>query len=350
MTWTERYRRLVAAKPLFYSTFFEPESSQAFLSSPTILFIFVAPKKNRSCISDTRYNFFRRGWHMSGANRASRSKTSFAMANAELVSLIKTSVREEISAGLEIHLQPIKDDMRKIQQNVTSCLDKIASLEVGANETDLRLSKLEQKNKSLADEVLSLRRKTDSLENYSRKLNIKVYNLPEQIEMGNPTTFVNGMLAALFGHDIGPPPYVNIAHRIGAVNKDKPRCLFAKLNNSDIRQKVVRLAGDRAKAPGRLLYEGHRINIVRDITVEQRKLQSSFDELRSLLRGTDLRYGVAYPAKMLITFQGKTHSFTDPAKAMNFYTTQIKPTLVTDASSSLGGAAAEDDSTSSTQE
>ncbi|CAJ1077379.1 hypothetical protein KUCAC02_016574 [Xyrichtys novacula] len=287
---------------------------------------------------------------MSGANRASRSKTNFVMANAELVALIKSSVRDEISAGLETHLKPIKDDMKKIQESIMSCVEKIASLEAAANETDLRLIKLEQVNKSLADEVVSLRRKTDSLENYSRKLNIKVYNLPEQIEMGNPTAFINEMLSDLFGHDIGPPPYVNIAHRIGTVNRDKPRCLIAKLNNSDIRQKVVRLTGERAKATGRLQYKGHKINIVRDITVEQRKMQSSFEELRSLLRGTNLRYGVAFPAKMLITFQGKTHSFTDPAKAMDFYTTRIKPTLVTDASHSPGGAAAEENSMSPIQD
>lgn len=76
-------------------------------------------------------------------------KTKFVMENADLAALMRTIVREEIATGLETNLKPIKDELSKIQLKVTSCLDKVDSLEAAANEAETRLSTLERENKTL---------------------------------------------------------------------------------------------------------------------------------------------------------------------------------------------------------
>lgn len=84
---------------------------------------------------------------------ATHQQTKFVMENADLAALMRTIVREEIASGLDTNLKPIKDKLCKIQLKVTSCLDKVDSLEAAANEAEIRLSKLEHENKTLAAEV-----------------------------------------------------------------------------------------------------------------------------------------------------------------------------------------------------
>lgn len=257
---------------------------------------------------------------------ATRKQTKLTMENAELAALMRTIVREEIATGLEANLKPIKDELKNIQLAVTSCLGKIESLEAAANETETRLIKLENENKTLAEEVTLLKQKTESLESHSRKYNLRILGLPEGIEQGRPTSFVNELLIELFGkEELGLLPPANIAHRTGR-NKDS-RCMITRLNSFETRQYIIRLAAAKRKKPEGLMYRGHKISFFPDLTADQRKQQSAFDDLRAILRKTDLRYGVAYPAKMLITFKNKTHAFTKASEAMDFYKTEIKPTL-----------------------
>ena len=255
-----------------------------------------------------------------------RLQTKWTMENADMAALMRTIVREEITTGLEANLKPIKDELKMIKLNVTSCLGKIQSLEDSANETEIRLTQMEKENKMMAEEIIHLKQKTESLENHSRKHNLRILGLPEGMEQGRPTSFVNEMLCELFGRDVfGSLPPVNIAHCTGR-NKDS-RCVITKLNSFENRQRIICLAAEKKKNPEGLKYKGHNISIFPDLTIDQRKQQAAFDELRAILRKTDLRYGVAYPAKMLITFNNKTHSFTNAPDAMDFYKTVIKPTL-----------------------
>ncbi len=258
---------------------------------------------------------------------ATRQQTKFGMENADLAALMRTIVREEIATGLETNLKPIKDELSKIKLKVTSCLDKVDSLEAAANEAETRLSKLEHENKTLAAEVSSLKQKADSLENQSRKFNLRILGLPEGLEQGRPTSSVNNMLCELFDQaDLGPLPPANITHCIGG--KDKaPRCMITRLYSFEVRQRVIRLATERRKQPDGLKYRGRKISIFPDLTADQRKQQAVFDEIRAILRKTGIRYGVAYPAKLLITFGNRTHVFLTSSEAMDFYRTEIKPTL-----------------------
>lgn len=101
---------------------------------------------------------------------------------------MRTIVVEQIATGLETNLKPIKDELSKIQLKVTSCLDKVDSLEAAANEAEIRLSKLEHKNKMLAMEVSLLKQKAELLENQSQKFNLRILGLTEEIEQGRSTS------------------------------------------------------------------------------------------------------------------------------------------------------------------
>lgn len=103
--------------------------------------------------------------------------------------------------------------------------------------------------------------------------------------------------------------------------------MITRLYSFEVRQRIIRLAVERRKQPDGLKYRGHKISIFPDLTADQRKQQAVFDEIRAILRKTSIRYGVAYPAKLLITFGNRTHAFVNLSEAMNFYRTEIVPSL-----------------------
>lgn len=252
------------------------------------------------------------------------------MANADLAALVRTCVREELSTALAEGLKPIRDDLKKYMRKVNECDGKVTALETAANATEIRLAKLEQDNQYLTQEVAELQLKAESLEKHSRKCNVLILGLCEQLEQGKPTAFVNKLLCELFGKEaFGPFPPVVVAHRTGKIGEENkyPRPMIMKLYSSEIKHRVLSLAADKKSEPGGLKYEGKTINMVSDCTTKERQQRAKFNDLRDLLKNTKIRFGIAHPAKMLITFQEKTHAFTDASKAMAFYDSDIKPTL-----------------------
>ena len=252
--------------------------------------------------------------------------------NAELAKLVRAIMREELGVAFETNLKPIKSSLDKLQGQVTSCLDKVGDLETAANATTIELAESKTEIEQLKKQVASLKIKADSLENHSRKFNVKIIGLSNGVEDGRPTQFVSKLLYELFGETaLGPPPLINIAHRIGETKTDKVtgitlnRVMICRLHSFEVRQTIIRLAAQNGK--NGIQYQGRKLSFYPDTTAEQREKQAAFDDVRSALRKTTLRFGLVHPAKLLVTFQGETRSFTDASKAMTFYQDEIEPTL-----------------------
>lgn len=258
-------------------------------------------------------------------SKGTRAAAKQTMENAELASVIRQIVREEITEGFENNLKPIKESLSDLQTNVVSCMSKVKDLETAANAMETTAKLLEEENKWLKTEVHKLKEKTSALESHSRKFNLRIIGLPKGIEDGKPTQFVNKLFYETFGQDaLGPSPLINIAHRTGPVDHER-RTMIARLNSFEVKRTILRMTSEKGKQG--LQYQGHRISIYPDMTSEQREQQASFNEVRALLRTTNLRYGIVQPTKLLITFNKKTYSFTEASKAKDFYMNEIKSTL-----------------------
>lgn len=78
---------------------------------------------------------------------------------------------------------------------------------------------------------------------------------------------------------------------------------------------------------GELQDHDQRINIFPDMSAKLREQRAEFNTMRNILRSAKLKQGLVHPAKLLITFDKVTHTFTKAEDAMDFYQKQIKPTL-----------------------
>lgn len=170
---------------------------------------------------------------------------------------------------------------------------------------------LEKKNKGLEEKVLDL-------EARSRRSNLRLVNLPEGAEGEDACAFLENWLPeALNLALLRTALIVERAHRVelkSTSNTAAPRTLIMKFLNYKDKTTVIKAA--RAKRP--ILFKNPQVRLYEDLTTGVHKKQKEFDAVRQQLRAMGIRYGMIPPARLLVTHNGQSRIFNQPAEAENF--------------------------------
>lgn len=170
---------------------------------------------------------------------------------------------------------------------------------------------LKKKNKGLEEKVLDL-------EARSRRSNLRLVNLPEGAEGEDACAFLENWLPeALNLALLRTALIVERAHRVelkSTSNTAAPRTLIMKFLNYKDKTTVIKAA--RAKRP--ILFKNPQVRLYEDLTTGVHKKQKEFDAVRQQLRAMGIRYGMIPPARLLVTHNGQSRIFNQPAEAENF--------------------------------
>lgn len=142
---------------------------------------------------------------------------------------------------------------------------------------------------------------------HNRKYNVRVFGLPNDIEKGNPTTYMSALFKELFRDKLSEESQVEMARRIGPVRKSTERVMIVRLHKFTSREEILKIA----KKEGVLQVQGMKLKIFPDLTTEMAKKRARFREIRSKLRNAGVRHGIIHPATLIITFKGETKKFTE---------------------------------------
>ncbi|KAJ0037232.1 hypothetical protein NL108_018510 [Boleophthalmus pectinirostris] len=231
----------------------------------------------------------------------------------ELADLIRTIIREEIRVVVS-QLNTIKDD-------ISSCTQKLLEVDNVLSTMDKRITKLEKACEELHKANLELKGKAQRLEMHSRKYNVRVFGLAEDIEKDNPTHYMSRLFKELFEEKLQSEPEVEIAHRIGAAGRATERPMIVRLQKRTTREEILKIATKE----GLLRVRGMKLRIFPDLTTEMAKKRTSFREIRSKLRDAGVRHGILHPATLIITFKGETKKFTERSVAHTYVKTVMEP-------------------------
>lgn len=210
---------------------------------------------------------------------ATKKGAQLIMENQDLAKMVRSILREEIAVAFETNLKPINTALKNLQGKVATCLGKVCELETAATDTATELAARKLDCQTFQVEIQKLKKKCDDLENHSRKFNLRILGLPNGIEAGRPTQFVTNLLYELFGEgELGPPPLVSVAHRVGTIEKntagqEKSRCMIVRVYSSEVKQKIIRLASQRGKQG--MYYQEKRLSFYPDLTAEQREQRAA---------------------------------------------------------------------------
>lgn len=154
-----------------------------------------------------------------------------------------------------------------------------------------------------------------------RRCNVRILGVPETPGSSSTASVAKLLMEAL---QLEKEPLIDRSHRsLGPAKPGgKPRVIIAKLHYYQECAEVLR----RAHTRGSLRYNGDQITVFPDYTASVAKARAAFTEVRKLLRDRQgVRFGLLFPARLRITYEGADKQFTDPEKAMAYVKMNIIP-------------------------
>lgn len=228
------------------------------------------------------------------------------------IKTVYTVIREELATAKK----EMQTSIVILEETAATHGSTIKELEKSATFHSDEVTELRQQVTKLNSELGKLAEKCEDLEGRSRRHNVRITGIPEGAEGPKPREFIAGLLQELLSLD--EKPLIDRAHRTLRKRPEPhepPRPFVLRLHYYHVLEDIMR----KAAAAKQLHYDGKRIQIFPDYPPAVAKRRALFNRTRELLRAQPgIRYGLLYPARLLVTHEGKQTSFTDPKKAEEF--------------------------------
>lgn len=261
------------------------------------------------------------------ANDSEAKATSKNTLDASMLEAFRELVKEVVQQENNGLREEIKRAISPIKVALDELNEKLHAHEEGLNNLDTRMETMEKQHTHLSNDYKKLQEKIDDLENRGRRCNLRIIGVPEGLENGNPTQFVARLLFDVLGGPNGleEPPTLDRAHRAsGQVPRegDRPRPFILRVHYFQEKERIQRLARQK----GRLEFRRKQILIFPDYSADLSRCRAAFNEVKGLLRKEEgVRYGLLYPARLRISFNGQVTVFESPQAAKDFVQTKIRP-------------------------
>lgn len=245
-----------------------------------------------------------------------RLRTALLSDTTQIVhSLLKTELTDALS--------PVTATLEQVKSYYEAHDQRLREVEDGLNEYSDRMVNVENSMDALRKENILLKEKLDDLENRSRRSNLRVVGIPESLEGSDPVKFMTEFFTEVLGKDFFPSPLVlSRAHRVGPIPTNstpaktpKSRVFLVLFHFFQDKQRILRFG----KQQRGLLFRGHKVFFHEDFSVELGRKRAAFNEVKSRLYSKGVRFGLLYPARLRVLYEGKTCFFNTPEDANEFY-------------------------------
>lgn len=145
-------------------------------------------------------------------------------------------------------------------------------------------------------------------------------------EVGWPAREARGVRYVPFLEDWLPKTLVNCfdttptikrAHRVGKITMERPsspRTIVMKVLNFKDREKALRAA----RALRDIRHGDKQVSLFLDLSVETYERQRFFDRVKGQFKSMNIRYGMLYPAHLLVTCEDRRRIFKSVLEAEKY--------------------------------
>ncbi|XP_061915196.1 uncharacterized protein LOC133657643 [Entelurus aequoreus] len=213
----------------------------------------------------------------------------------------KTSLSSEFNSAFS----KLNNTLDCIQTTLLENQKRLSSLELFADTTSQDMLAMNTKLTFVTEENARLKAKLIDLESRSRRNNIRIVGVPENIEGPNPTTFFSQLLVEVLGeHTLSSTPELDRAHRSLTAKPgpgERPRAIVICFHRFQTRELVVREARKRR---GKLRYKDSPIHIFEDYCPEILEQRAVYRDVMRDLYNLGLKPALHYPAKLMVSTEG----------------------------------------------
>lgn len=240
----------------------------------------------------------------------------------------RKSTTAELTASMTAALAPINSALESIAATVAKHTSTISEMETTLSTHSDNITSLEQdvvelrsKLTSLTEEHGALQATVEDLVSRSKRQNLRVIGLPEDVEGNNPRQFMADLFKEVAAEALSnSTPELDRAHRsLGPKPRQGSRPVIVRFHRYIDKERVLLWA----KKHRNMTYRGHNIKFYEDFSAAVAKRRAAFNHVKSLLFKKGIRFGMIYPARLRVTFNGVTHTFDSPEQAELFYEERI---------------------------
>ena len=231
------------------------------------------------------------------------------------MTLIKDEFKISLTT-LQTTVEANSSTIKDLERSATSCSDDIIEINktVKTLQTDLE---------SVKKELKAAQAKCSDLEGRSRRNNVRLVGVPENIEGNRPREFIAQLLQDILHLD--EIPLLDRAHRSLREKPEEggsPRPFIIRVHYFHVKEEILR----QARETGPLLYRGKKLSIYPDFTQAVIKMRGEFNDAKTLLhKCPGVKFGLYFPAELRITLpNGDFHKFTDPVAAVDFINKDLR--------------------------
>lgn len=238
---------------------------------------------------------------------------------------LRRNMTGELTALLNSSLEPIRSSVESFQLSLAEQTSTVREMETSLSDHSDRITQLELDVSGLQSDLGSvvkenteLRAKVEDLESRSKRQNVRVLGLPENVEGKDARVYMAGLFADLLGDLLSEPPELDRAHRSLQPKPrpdDPPRPIIVRFHRYMEKEAVLRWA----KSHKDFSYNGHRIKIFEDFSAAVARRRAAFNPVKGLLYQRGVKFGMLYPARLRVTHNNREHVFNSPEAAESFY-------------------------------
>lgn len=203
-----------------------------------------------------------------------------------------------------------------LQQDITAKAKRLTEAEGRIGDTEDSLESVKTELAGAAKRIAYLESKTEDLENWGRRKNLRLVGLPENAEKTQPMLdYIQHMLPVWLALDAAKSFTLERAHRtLARPRPDQSRAVIIRFLRFQDREFVFNTSKRRL-----LTHDGHKIFFAQDLSAETMKARSPFNAVRKkfIEAGTFGGFTI-HPCKMRALHNGKIALFSTPEEAENF--------------------------------
>ena len=247
------------------------------------------------------------------------NNASLAADIAKMYALLKDTASKQ-----EIQLNNIQRATLAVESKLANITSRITNAESRLDFLEDAARAAETDPPATQREVLELREMIDSLENRSRRCNLRFVGFPETCcEEAETLVFIQNTIPQLLDLRFPNGLEIDRCHRIfnGRKPSDtqppRPRVIIARFLRFQDREKIA----TAARNAGKLMWNGHHIMVFPDYSKDVMERRAKFKECKRFLHDRHIPFSLVFPATMVIRASGGRREFTDAKTAMGYIRT-----------------------------
>lgn len=237
-------------------------------------------------------------------------------AGSEMTTLM-SGLKKELAGMFHNLEKSIKKEITAVRTDMSHILVRVEETEQRQDTQALAIKEMQDTVTQLAIAQRASLYKLEDLENRNRRNNIRVRGLPEATGDSDLEPSIRGIFNTIMGNPVTAPLRFDRVHRAlrpRNTNSDQPRDVICRLHYFEDKNAIMM----KMRGLPNIDFDGATITIFPDISKDTLDRRRALKPLLDLLRTDGITYRWGFPACLIATKNGRSHTLRFPEELTTF--------------------------------